>query len=160
MNGYLCMMRHFLVGQALLLFLVAGAARSDVDKVPNQTQFSEATLDRMFQGSLNKQKIATEYVLQHPDTVQPFDYAYMIKALWVEGNRSRATFWSYVFQSRSLAWAKADKVGNGPAAVRASLNQVLGQTINQWVGRGSVTETKTMGMEVVSGRRAMTASVA
>ena len=95
-------------------------------------------LDKMLQGSVDQQKVATEYILQRPDSVQPFDYAYLIKTLWAEGNRSQATFWFYVFQSRSLAWAKADKAGNGPAALRASLNESLGQTINQWVGSDPV----------------------
>ena len=134
MYRYLRVMRHLLAGLALLLFLGAGPAYCDVNKVPNRNQFSEATLDKMFQGSLDQQKIATDYVLQHPDTVQPFDYAYMIKTLWAEGNRSQAAFWFYVFQSRSLAWAKADKAGNCPAGLRASLNEVLGQRINQWAG--------------------------
>jgi hypothetical protein len=134
MYSYLCATRHLLVCLALLLFSGAGPARSDVNKVPNRNQFSETTLDKMFQGSLDKQKIATDYVLQHPDAVQPFDYTYMIKTLWAEGNRSQAAFWFYVFQARSLAWAKADKVGSGAAALRASLNAALGQRINQWVG--------------------------
>jgi hypothetical protein len=134
MYCYLCVTRHLLVGLALLLFLGTGPAFSDVNKVPNRNQFSEATLDKIFRGSLDQQKIATDYVLRHPDTVQPFNYAYMIKALWAEGNRSQAAFWFYVFQSRSLAWAKADKAGNGPAALRASLNEVLGQRTNQWAG--------------------------
>jgi hypothetical protein len=128
-------MRRWLVwGLALLLISGAGPVRSDVNKVSNPNQFSEATLGKLFQGSPDKQKMATEYVLQHPGAVQPFDYAYMVKTLWAEGNRSQAAFWFYVFQSRSLAWAKADKVGAGPAALRASLNEVLGQTINRWVG--------------------------
>jgi hypothetical protein len=134
MHSDLCVTRHLVVGLALLLFSGAGPARSDVNKAPDRNQFSEATLDKMFEGSLDQKKIATDYVLQHPDTVQPFDYAYIIKTLWAEGNRSQAAFWFYLFQSRSLAWAKADKVGSGTAALRASLNEVLGQRINQWVG--------------------------
>jgi len=126
--------RRSLVGLAFLGVAGTGPARSGTNQLPNRNQFSEAMLDKMFQGSLDQQKTATEFVLQHPGAVQPFDYPYVVKTLWAEGNRSQAAFWFYVFQSRSLAWAKADKAGNGPAALRASLNEVLGQTINRWVG--------------------------
>ena len=133
MHTCLCVTRHLLVCLALLPFPGA-AVRSEVNQGPGRDRFAEAAPDNSLEDSFGDQKTATEHVLQHPGAVQPFDYASAVKTLWAEGNRSQAVFWFYVFQSRSLAWAKADRVGDGPAALRASLNEVLGRTINQWVG--------------------------
>ena len=131
MVSSICMPRYlFIRSMALLLLSGAAHSHSDINM--------EKKLDAMFQGSHDDQKNAADYVLQHPDAVQPIGYAYVINTLWAEGNRSQAAFWFYIFQSRTLAWAKADTSGNGVAALRASLNDGLGQTINQWAASDPV----------------------
>ncbi len=76
-----------------------------------------------------------ESILAHPDSVEPFAYAQLITWLWGQGRREQATFWFYVMQNRTRPWAQADHdgEGNGAAALRASLDDQLGATINGWV---------------------------
>ncbi|MCQ8278393.1 hypothetical protein NFI95_08000 [Acetobacteraceae bacterium KSS8] len=76
-----------------------------------------------------------EAILAHPDSVEPFAYAQLITWLWGQGRREQATFWFYVMQARTRPWAQADHdgEGDGAAALRASLNDQLGQVINGWV---------------------------
>ena len=77
---------------------------------------------------------AIAQVLARPDAVSPFLYAALVQALWSAGRRQQAAFWFYVFQARTRPWADADTRGDGEGALRASLNQGLGSTVNGWLG--------------------------
>lgn len=76
-------------------------------------------------------------VLEAPEVRHPFDWIEPIALLWRRGDRLQSAFWFYVFQIRSRPWAEADRErtgGSGAAALRASVNEVLGRPINEWLG--------------------------
>lgn len=75
-----------------------------------------------------------ERVLAQPGQATPWEIAQAAGALWADGRRLQAAFWFYVFQQRSRAHADVDKGGDGAAALRASLNAMLGEEINPWLG--------------------------
>jgi hypothetical protein len=75
-----------------------------------------------------------ERVLAHPEQASPWEMAQASHALWLDGRRLQAAFWFYAFQQRSRPWADLDEGGDGAAALRASLNATLGETINPWLG--------------------------
>ena len=77
---------------------------------------------------------AVAEVTTAPEQFDPFAYAMVSAALWRDERRLQAAFWFYVFQARSRAWADADRAGSGAAALRASLNDLLGSPINAWLG--------------------------
>ncbi|MBA2934155.1 hypothetical protein HZF05_08585 [Sphingomonas sp. CGMCC 1.13654] len=79
---------------------------------------------------------AIEAALAAPYALHPLTgYPPLVGALWADGRRTQATFWFYVFQERSAAWALADDEGrgSGAAALRTAMNDQLGQAINPWV---------------------------
>ena len=88
-------------------------------------------------------------VLANPETVDPFDYALVVKWLWENGRRRHAAFWFYVFQERSRPWSLADRHGDGAAALRSSLNDGLGQLINGWIA-SDVAEWRTVAERAIS----------
>lgn len=90
---------------------------------------SEPQLDKALVGTPAERLKAADYVIANPDAVNPFYYAAVINTLWRRGDRAQATFWYYIFQSRSRAWADASP---DLAELRGSLNDGMGQTINQW----------------------------
>jgi hypothetical protein len=73
-------------------------------------------------------------VLDSPEVRNPFDWIEPIATLWNRGDRLQAAFWYYVFQIRSRPWAEADAVGDGAAALRGAITEVLGRPINEWLG--------------------------
>lgn len=88
---------------------------------------------RLHSSDLAVRAVAVEQVLAHPASVDPFDYAAVVNWLWESGRRRQAAFWFYVFQERTRPWALADRNGEGAAALRSSLNDGLGKTINEWI---------------------------
>ena len=73
-------------------------------------------------------------LLDSVEVANPFDWIEPIATLWRRGDRLQAAFWYYVFQIRSRPWAEADPVGDGAAALRGSITEVLGRPINEWLG--------------------------
>lgn len=63
-------------------------------------------------------------------TQSPFEIAAVANDQWSRGDRLQAAFWFHVFQIRTLPWAEADP---STQARRASINQSLGQTVNEWL---------------------------
>ena len=86
---------------------------------------------------------AVATVLDHPEAVDPFDYALVVKWLWENGRRQQAAFWFYLFQERSRPWSLADKAGDGAAALRLALNDEMGALINGWVASDPVAWAET-----------------
>ena len=102
--------------------------------------------DRMVRERAIEAALAAPYAL-HPLT----GYPPLVGALWRNGRRIQAAFWFYVFQERSAAWALADDEGrgSGAAAVRAAMNDQLGQVINPWTA-GDVSAWKRIAARAVS----------
>jgi hypothetical protein len=104
------------------------------NSIESNKKLSELELLEMLQSTVDKQKIASEYILYvDPSQVSPFVYVSVISYLWNSGNKIQATFWYYVFQSRSRAWATADTKGDGYSALRSVLNDQMGIEINRWI---------------------------
>ncbi len=97
-------------------------------------RYDENQIHEMLQGTHEEKLTARDFIFSHPESINPFEYAPLINVLWLEGDKAQATFWFYVFQSRSRAWSESDTNGSGYSALRASYNDVLGYTINSWVG--------------------------
>lgn len=103
--------------------MAAGVAAPQAEKV-----------DPLLSPDARTRRSAIDAFLARPEAADPFAYAMLTSALWGEGRRLQAAFWFYVFQVRTRPWADADKQGDGAAALRASLNDGLGQEINGWLG--------------------------
>lgn len=91
-------------------------------------------VDPLLSPDASTRRAAIDDFLTRPQAADPFAYAMLTSALWGEGRRLQAAFWFYVFQVRTRPWADADRRGDGAAALRASLNDGLGQEINGWLG--------------------------
>jgi len=93
-----------------------------------------AQLASMLDGSVAQRGEAADYIFAHPEAVEPFTLLQPIMFEMQRGNNLRASFWFYFWQIRSLPWAAL-----GPrdqyAALRASINAMMGASINEWIGR-------------------------
>ena len=90
----------------------------------------ESELERRLMAGGEEGKAAVEHVLTHPDALNPLMLTALVQSLWQRGDRSRAAFWFYIFQSRTRAWSKAD---DQFASARAAFNMTLGPPINEWI---------------------------
>jgi len=97
---------------------------------PPQTE----KVDPLLSPDAGTRRATIDAFLARPQATDPFAYAMLTNALWQEGRRRQAAFWFYVFQIRTRPWADVDKRGDGAAALRAALNDGLGQEINGWLG--------------------------
>lgn len=88
-------------------------------------------IEAMLKGSPESRDAAANYVMAHPEAINPLYLSVLSLSLWKRGDRAQAAFWFYVFQVRSRAWINADK---SAAPLRASLNQQVGAMINPWIG--------------------------
>jgi len=91
-------------------------------------------VDPLVSPDARTRRAAIDAVLARPQSVSPFSYAMLAGSLWSEGRRIQSAFWFYMFQIQTRPWADADTAGDGAAALRASLNDGLGQEINGWLG--------------------------
>lgn len=73
---------------------------------------------------------AVPAVIDHLDTVSPFNLAYVVTEKWEQGDRLQAAFWFYIWQIRTLPWAEIDPE---VVAARTTLNEQLGTVINSWI---------------------------
>lgn len=81
---------------------------------------------------LIKRNKAANFVLDHPDAVDPFGYIHVFMNLLEHGNMRQAAFWYYVFQIRSAPWRDGDPSGAG--SLYGSISATVGPTINGWAG--------------------------
>lgn len=90
-------------------------------------------------------------ILDTNDVRHPFDWIQAISMLWQRGDRLQSSFWYYVFQIRSRPWAEADMTrtgGSGHAALRASITEVLGAPVNEWLGSDPAVWRETWGRAI------------
>jgi len=113
-----------LMSAALLAMASVGAAPAQAQAVQAGLQSADAAVRAR----------AVEAVLARPESVDPFEYALVVKALWQGGRRRQAAFWFYVFQERTRPWGLADRRGDGAAALRSALDEELGTVVNGWIG--------------------------
>jgi hypothetical protein len=119
---------------------------------PTLPSWEDALLDRLRSDDKAVREGAVEAVLKAPYALHPLTgYALLIGAMWRDGRRLQAAFWFYVFQERSAAWALADDEGrgSGAAALRAAMNDQLGQVVNPWIA-GDVSTWKRIAVRAVS----------
>ncbi len=74
---------------------------------------------------------ASEYVLDHPDLVEPINLIFAVGNLVQRGDMERASFWYYIWQIRTRPWMTPE---GGQAQVRGALNATFGPVINEWAG--------------------------
>lgn len=105
----------------------------------NMNAYSQNELEQMLlpkgssQKELDLQNVAINYIFKHPEEVNPFVYSELSSALLKQGNIEQAAFWFYIFQTRSGAWVAKSTDQSGYPALKASINSVLGQPINEWI---------------------------
>ncbi|MDT2023833.1 hypothetical protein [Methylocella sp. CPCC 101449] len=116
-------MRSMMMIGALCLALFAPVA-------PATAKPENALIEAMLKGPIEARDAACNYVMAHPEAINPIYLSTVALSLWKRGDRAQAAFWFYVFQVRSRAWINADK---SAAPLRGSLNQQIGAMINPWV---------------------------
>ena len=74
---------------------------------------------------------AAEYLLDHPDLVEPINLIFAVGNLLNRGDMERATFWFYIWQTRTRPWMTPE---GGQAQVRGALAATVGPIVNEWAG--------------------------
>ena len=74
---------------------------------------------------------AVDYLFDHPQLVEPFQWIYGITALLERGDMERATFWYFIWQTRTRPWMAADST---MAQVRGAIVASLGPILLEWAG--------------------------
>lgn len=80
---------------------------------------------------LSARREATEYLFDHPDAVEPIHFIFGITTLIQQGDMERATFWYYIWQTRTRPWMVGD---SNLAQVRSALGATLGPVLLTWSG--------------------------
>jgi hypothetical protein len=80
---------------------------------------------------LTARREATEYLFDHPDAVEPIHFIYGITTLMQQGDMERATFWYYIWQTRTRPWMVGD---SNLTQVRSALGATLGPVLLTWSG--------------------------
>jgi hypothetical protein len=101
--------------------------------VEDSGTLSETQVRLMLTGSAEQQARATDYILGHPNVVDPFELVKPISTLLQRGDKLQAAFWFYFWQIRSAPWAKYGPPDGAPA-LRGALNATIGPSINAWIG--------------------------
>lgn len=73
---------------------------------------------------------AVEYLFDHPQTVEPIHLIYGIVNLIQQGDMERATFWYYIWQTRTRPWMVSD---SSTAQLRGALGASIGPQLMEWV---------------------------
>lgn len=96
---------------------------------------SEAELTRAFNSNVMADRIyATDWVMDHPDAIEPMGFIYAVTTLMAVGDMERAAFWYFFYQIRSRPWLEAASDPTGYPALAGSIDYMLGMPINQWAG--------------------------
>jgi hypothetical protein len=74
---------------------------------------------------------AADYLFAHPDAVDPMNLIYGIIALMQRGDMERATFWYFIWQTRTRPWMAAD---SNIAQLRGALASGIGPVLLEWAG--------------------------
>jgi hypothetical protein len=74
---------------------------------------------------------AADYLADHPDAADPMNLIYAVTSLVERGDMERATFWYYIWQTRTRAWMAAD---SNVAQLRGALAASVGPMVLEWAG--------------------------
>ena len=99
----------------------------------NDANPTEQQIESMLQGSLAQRFSAADFMMAHPDVVNPMSLIQLVTILLSRGDNERAAFWYYFWQTRSRPWAQFGPP-DGVAALRGAITATLGPTIDQWAG--------------------------
>lgn len=110
---------------------ITGAEYAAPGTPPTEHQLETLLMSQSAEGER-----AADYVLAHPDAVNPVDFIFVVLHLKKRGDMERAAFWYYIWQIRSSAWRD-----DGPNGAMSSVNQMrgifteeVGRPINEWAG--------------------------
>lgn len=74
---------------------------------------------------------ATDCLFDHPETIEPLYMIYGIGGLISRGDMERATFWYYIWQTRTRPWmAEMPEI----AQARGALGAMIGPQVLEWAG--------------------------
>ena len=74
---------------------------------------------------------AADYLFDHPDAIEPINLIYAITSLIERGDMERATFWYFIWQTRTRPWMAAD---SNVAQLRGALASGIGPVLLEWAG--------------------------
>lgn len=74
---------------------------------------------------------AADYLFDHPDAIEPINWIYGIASLMERGDMERATFWYFIWQTRTRPWMAAD---SNVAQLRGALSATIGPMLLEWAG--------------------------
>lgn len=101
----------------------------------NQASWAKRVTESMSKNKLPTSSKAINEVMNNPVKTSPFTWAQAAAELFQAGFKKNAAFCYYVFQARSLPHVKVDKDPSAGPALRASLKEVIGKPINEWLGQ-------------------------
>lgn len=94
--------------------------------------YSEIDLVLALQGGdAAERDLAADYLFDHPDTTEPINLIFGIISLIGRGDMERATFWYFIWQTRTRPWVAAD---SNIAQLRGALASGVGPTLLEWAG--------------------------
>jgi hypothetical protein len=102
------------------------------DEYTTTDTLDEKDIAALMSGAPSQVERAVNYVISHPDAVEPMTYVSLVQYLAARGDNARAAFWYYVWQIRISAWAEADSTRYGELS--GTFATVLGPQINEWAG--------------------------
>lgn len=73
-----------------------------------------------------------DFVLANLEATSPLNLMYVVTEEWAAGNKLKASFWYFIWQIRTEAWA-AGLDDSGFSQFQAALNDQLGQGLNIWI---------------------------
>lgn len=75
--------------------------------------------------------LAADYLLDHPDAADPMNLIYAVTSLIARGDMEQATFWYFIWQTRTRPWMAAD---SNVAQLRGALASGVGPLVLEWAG--------------------------
>ena len=94
--------------------------------------YSELDLQLALQSEDEAERAASaDYLLDHPDAADPMNLIYAVTALIERGDMERATFWYFIWQTRTRPWMVAD---SNIAQLRGALASGVGPVVLEWAG--------------------------
>jgi hypothetical protein len=120
------------LGLVASLFLSFPNAANAQSSAAPAVQWTEADLVAILdEGVSPRTAEACDYVLIHPDAVNPFFWGTCMRVMWERGDHEQSAFWFYVFQNRARPWIT---VRNETTDSMDDLESDYRQVINNWVG--------------------------
>ena len=94
--------------------------------------YSEIDLMTLLQSEVPEERAeASDYLFDHPDAVEPIHLIYGVFDHMARGDRERALFWFYIWQTRTRPYMEGD---SDFAQVRGVLNFTVREELLTWAG--------------------------